>query len=136
MFLTLGLYPDTKGLSRSEVSRLVEYRTGHGRFALYFSQFNIATEDPECPCGAVIEPEHLVQCPRRRKVVNEARETYKIGSEEEARQFFLGTAEQAKWLVGGVKGCDQQTRRTLSSSRIKPVRLSRSIGFRPMRSAA
>lgn len=53
-------------------------------------RFNVNAEDPECPCGAVVEPEHLVQCPRRQKVVYEAREKYKIDTEAEAHQFFLG----------------------------------------------
>jgi hypothetical protein len=72
------------------MSRLVAYRTGHGRFASYFKRFNIEVEEPECACGATVEPEHLVQCPRRRTVVQEAREKYQIDTEEEAHQFFLG----------------------------------------------
>jgi len=47
------------------MAKFMTYRTGHGRFPSYFVRFNVNTEDPECPCGAKDEPEHLVQCTRR-----------------------------------------------------------------------
>lgn len=88
--LGLGLHPDTQGLTMSEMSKLVAYRTEHGRFATHFERFNIEAPAPECECGAVVVLRHLTQCPRRSKVVQEAKEKYKIGSEEEVHQFFLG----------------------------------------------
>jgi hypothetical protein len=56
--LGLGPYLDAQGLSRKDMSRLVAHRIGHGRFASYFKRFNIVAEDPECKCGATIEPVH------------------------------------------------------------------------------
>jgi len=88
--LGLGPHPDNQGLTRPEMSKLVAYRTGHGKLATHFERFNIEAPAPECECGAVVVPRHLTQCPRRRKVVQEAKEKYKIGLEEEVHQFFLG----------------------------------------------
>lgn len=88
--LGLGPRPDAEGLSRKEMARLMAYRTGHGKFASHFRRLNISAADPECQCGAVLDPRHLVQCPKRRKIVHEAREKYKIETEEETYRFSLG----------------------------------------------
>ena len=88
--LGLGPYPDTHGLSRVEMAKLVVYRTGHRKFATHFRRFNIKAEEPTCHCGAVVVPEHLTQRPRRRKVVYEAKEKYKLETEEGVHGFFLG----------------------------------------------
>lgn len=86
----LGPYPDAQGLNRRDMARLVAYRTGHGRFASHFTRFNIEADTPECECGAILEPRHLVQCPRRKKVVEEAKAKFNLANEEEAHAFFLG----------------------------------------------
>lgn len=82
-WLGLGPYPDTRGLSRKEMARVVAHRTRHGRFASYFRRHRIETDAPVCTCGATLEPRHLTVCPRDRKVARTIKDKYQIDTEEE-----------------------------------------------------
>jgi len=71
------------------MARVAAHRTRHGRFAS-FKKFAVQMDTPQCRCGAVAEPRHVTVCPINWKVTREAKEKYKIETEEELYKFFVG----------------------------------------------
>lgn len=89
-WLGLGPYPDTQGLTRKQMSLLMAHRTRHGNFASYYKKFKIERQDPECRCGATLEPRHLTVCPVLWERTRDIKAKHKINTEEELYRFVLG----------------------------------------------
>lgn len=72
------------------MARVVVYRTRYGKFIFYFKKFKVNADLLIYYYGAVVEPRYITVYLRNWKVIKEAKEKYKIDTEEELYKFVLG----------------------------------------------